>query len=619
MGCALSRAGDDARVGQKRVEITGAQGAPVAATALAAAGDAPSVAAVGADGVASGGAAADDAQHSRRELEVKLSLIRDAVGDLPGIDVEMIKACLHEQHDDVERAVNVLLDGSYAASLAGARGGGGRGGWRWRGGGAKHGEHAVGASGDNGVWTSHLHIQTGRRYFHNHAAPGAESVWQLPLGAVADVVDDEEVIELAEYIDELTRELRARSPAASATTGRAEPEPFDPPEPVASILANLDYSTSIRLAMHQSRRHAAALAKAAPGAADASTPRAHAALQRAAAESSSEVRFLRHAERFPLLRVEQLAVDGQHAAVFRSADAALAGAGAGACTDVCVSLAIALLNHHRVHGGVGFARLLGGDGGAAGAGGAGEPPLVHPAGGSPHAIAGGALGGALQPSPLRARALADATARRTPHSPPRADERAGTPPPFRELRRLVASAIRTGTRVYDAQGDNAQMHYVEEALRLARVHGVDGAERVHKQRADILFNLPLTCDDAQPLSLDAFCAALRDAAERARAAPVCAIIVAERTAWTVMLALFADCALCIDPHGSEGQAVVVALRGPTDDLVRMSAEALQLVSMRPLYPTFESPAQPRVWLDPAAGQTELTLLALKPQPKPLLS
>jgi len=182
----------------------------------------------------------------------------------------------------------------------------------------------------------------------------------------------------------------------------------------------------------------------------------------------------------------------------------------------------------------------------------------------------------------------------------------------------VTASILSGTRIYDAQGDNAQMHYVEEALRLAEVHRIEGAALVHKARADVLFNLPVTCDDAQLLSAEAFVQTLRSVAESAGSAPVCAIVVAERTSWTVLLLLYADCALCFDPHGAEGQAVVVSLRGPMEDLVQMSMEALQLVSGRPLYPTFESPAQPRVWLDAKAGQTEVTMLALRAQPKRLL-
>jgi hypothetical protein len=309
------------------------------------------------------------------------------------------------------------------------------------------------------------------------------------------------------------------------------------------------------------------------------------------------------------VQIEQLAVDGQHSARFRAGGArdagAGAGAGAGACTDVCVTLAVTLLHAFAVGGVEQFQQMLS----VAGRGVAASALAAGPA---PSGAASRGAAETAQQHRLRPRTGADGG---RPVSPPVASAAATPPPPFRRLRALVARSVRTGTATYAAQGAFAQMHFVDEALRLARAAGVDGAGGVQKLRADALFNLPVSCDDAQPLSLDAFCATLRDAAERARDAPVCAVVVAERTSWTVLIVIYGGCALVVDPHGAEGQAVVVAIeagrRRAVDDLVRLTAEATQLVSGRPLYPTFECPPCPRVWLHPDAGQTEVTLLTLK--------
>lgn len=176
------------------------------------------------------------------------------------------------------------------------------------------------------------------------------------------------------------------------------------------------------------------------------------------------------------------------------------------------------------------------------------------------------------------------------------------------LRDCVQTAMAEGVRSFSSQADHC-MHFVEQSLQAARSCGVQGAGDVVKAGADLLFNVPVPVEGAHVLSRETWVELMRSAAGNLReAGPLCAVLVAERSAWSVLLCLYDGGVVYVDPHGDGNEAVLAAIPGPLIDALGAVTIAMEKTSSRPFGGSEDATLSPRIWFHPDAGQLDVVLL-----------
>lgn len=519
---------------------------------------------------------------SRQDLKQAVATVRDAVGSSTGEKV--IKDALKSNAYDVEATVSQLLDGQLARSIAAedaalarsespravvngqpvsshesrtdfhsaSNGRGGRGRQR----------------GQPVVWQPHIEKESGRLFYVDSSRPSTPKQWSLPRGAVRGELDDGEVLDFMHYVQSL--------PGAQAHTIVSSLK-----DPLSEKYAEMLSLQAFAFASGESRATLVVTdAVASAAETEERTPLVPTPVDKgaslpmpspsSAAKPAPATRLpppdLPPAPGRPLSRrparrpVLTLPLDGQLAEKFvtnsRKASAA--------CTDVCVSVAISMLAKVAADG----------------------PGVI-------------------------AQALNDARQLGRGYSRAGEDE----PGSVRRLRTLLEAGIAEGVRVFHAEGEMAQMHFVDEALSLALRERVASAGRVRKVSQDLLFNVPLSIDDAAPLTLETFTTRATPVLEKAHGAPRALIFVAERTSWSVVAICVEQYAVVLDPHGAEAEAMATVVNGTVPkELAESVAFAVQMQSRRVLHGSADAegrdPERPRVHFDPTAGQVEVSILGL---------